>query len=271
MYIRRTVLFGAVPVLGMVVYTYQAHEQYSACRWNHPGPAHVIPLGNLPEFGPGEASYSYMPAGIHLEAGAPDDRHGKDPVTRARSELLPGDADGGKAKRLFRRAVEIWKNAINEHGLGFSCFEVNDECGKIGGPHMDSNVGDIRVGVLPFVDPPEEGIDYLAHAEYPDTALAGLEHDKFGSLGGDIHFRPHKEFHPTGVYWVSPDDLPDGSRQYDLLTVMIHEVGHALGLKHVPQAIDPESVMNAKYNGPKRKLSDKDIKSIQDLYHKPKR
>jgi hypothetical protein len=208
--------------------------------------------------------------GIHVESGAPD-QHGLAAATIAFKDLLRDDPKGDKAMGLFEAAVNIWSHAADK---GLDIRRVEDERGNIGGPGIESNIGDIRVGVLPFKDrvsgelPPME---QLAHAFQPGTAQAKLveEHREFWSIGGDIHFRPHKDCHESGVKWVNDPNAPVVG-EFDLLTVMIHEVGHALGLGHVPEREDAKSVMNEEYNGPRRVLSVKDIENIRELYGAPK-
>lgn len=54
-----------------------------------------------------------------------------------------------------------------------------------------------------------------------------------------------------------------GFQDVDLLTVAIHEIGHALGLGH---SRDPRAIMYASYAGPRRQLAADDIAGIQELY-----
>ncbi len=54
-----------------------------------------------------------------------------------------------------------------------------------------------------------------------------------------------------------------GSGGYDLYSVMIHEMGHALGLGHSP---DTQNVMFESYQGVRTGLGPGDVAGIQDLY-----
>ena len=82
-----------------------------------------------------------------------------------------------------------------------------------------------------------------------------------GTIGGDIHF-------DTTFTWV--DDPLDmvGNMQFDIYTVALHEVGHALGLDHLDTSV-PNAVMNPTYGGARRSLSQDDITGIQTLYGIP--
>jgi len=56
----------------------------------------------------------------------------------------------------------------------------------------------------------------------------------------------------------------------DAQTVLLHELGHLLGLDHVDVSVDPDSIMHAKtYIGPNmsfRTLSDGDVHNIRQVY-----
>ncbi len=65
-----------------------------------------------------------------------------------------------------------------------------------------------------------------------------------------------------GVPWNFDGTGTDGT--YDMVSVAIHELGHALGLAHSP---DPNSVMYFEFDGkPKRQLTAEDRALIRLLY-----
>ncbi|MGL3211121.1 M10 family metallopeptidase domain-containing protein [Bradyrhizobium sp. BR 1433] len=82
----------------------------------------------------------------------------------------------------------------------------------------------------------------LAHAYYPPP----------GNFAGDVHFDDAE------VWRINPSR----PSEFDLLSVAIHEIGHALGLTH---STIPNSIMYDAYNGV-RQLTNDDIIAIGRLY-----
>lgn len=98
-------------------------------------------------------------------------------------------------------------------------------------------------------DSPFYGINgVLAHAFYPPPN---------GNFAGDVHF-------DNDETWTL-DTRANSSQPIDLITIALHELGHALGLKH---SNVPGALMNAYYNGSHRFLSNDDKIAIQELYPK---
>jgi len=88
-----------------------------------------------------------------------------------------------------------------------------------------------------------------------DGAGRNLGHAFFPGSGspGEIHLCAAES-------WALDNATAD---QFDLLTVLIHEIGHALGAEH---SLDSEAIMWPEYQGPKTDLSGDDIDAIQKLY-----
>ena len=84
----------------------------------------------------------------------------------------------------------------------------------------------------------------LAHATLGDVTPAT----------GDLHF-------DDAQFWV--DSLVPAPGQIDLETVALHELGHVLGLHHLPQ---PTAVMYEAYTVPHRTLTPDDVNALRALY-----
>jgi matrixin len=237
-------------------------------RWED-GPKKAIVAHPL-VFGNGKADWSIMAGGIEFAPICPDvgehlEWPGEmNPRTTNFDSLLP-NSPAGTALQRFELALNIWEKG--SAGAWKKLMLAADGGGKIGDQNANSEVGDIRAAVLRY-EPLITTIDQLAHAFDPDTLALDWRarfpynaHD--ASIGGDCHFRPHTNIDPKGVFWVDDPNAVQG--EFDLLTVMIHEAGHALGLGH--NEIDPASVMYPAYSEPKRQLSLTDIINIQILYN----
>lgn len=109
--------------------------------------------------------------------------------------------------------------------------------------------GDIRFGGYPF----DGAFRVLAHAFFPP--VNGF------TAAGDAHF----DMAESWVISALPEGSPTGLL-IDWETVVLHELGHALGLDHSPV---PLSVMFATYSGVHRILDPDDILGIQTLYGVP--
>ncbi|MDX2035277.1 MAG: matrixin family metalloprotease [Isosphaeraceae bacterium] len=134
----------------------------------------------------------------------------------------------------IRRAAAVWQAVAD-----INVVEVPDNgaaIGSAGNQQGDANFGDIRFAGI------AQSPSALGFAFLPPPFNGG-------SAAGDVVFN-------TAQNWQINND-------YDLQTVAIHEIGHALGMGH--SAIS-NAVMYAAYNSIKQSLNSDDIAGIQSIY-----
>ena len=212
--------------------------------WN-PGP-------NAGRFGgnpaPGSATFSIMNGGLTNDPSADTTSHrfgfqNTQPITN----LIPTSGyTVANYASMINTALNVWDAPSGFTNLGLVADgNVNAGAPQSSGGHL----GDIRVAAWQI-----NGLTILAHAFQPGTeAMFGAG----GTVAGDVHVDPD---------WNWVDSATPGPGQFDLLTVLIHEIGHSLGLGH---SGDPTSVMFSTYSGARRTLVADDIAGIRAIYGVP--
>ena len=135
---------------------------------------------------------------------------------------------------IFIQAAAIWEQVAN-----VNLVQVADNGAALGvGSYQqgDPNMGDIRISAIPL------GSGVLASTFYPPPINGSSD-------GGDMLFN-------SNANWTK-------GTGYDLLTVAVHELGHALGMGH---SAVTTAEMYGYYNAIKPSLTSDDITGIQSIY-----
>lgn len=141
----------------------------------------------------------------------------------------------GVWERQFARALATWESVAN---ISISpVADGNEDFDSLGRSQGDSRFGDIRLGGYPY----NVSTTILAQTFFPPP--------NGSTAAGDFEANTSINFNI-------------GS-EYDLYSVALHEMGHALGLDH---ALNPSNIMYAHYQGVRNGLSDGDIVGIQAIY-----
>jgi hypothetical protein len=143
-------------------------------------------------------------------------------------------------------ALNVWAAVSGFTNLGMVADgDVNFGASEAAGGHL----GDIRIAAWEYTS----SASVLAHAFQPGTVN---EFGPGGTLAGDLHIDVNRT-------WVDDPTDTTSDNDFDLFTVVLHELGHSLGLGHSTVS---GSVMESNYEGARRSLSADDIAGIQALY-----
>ena len=145
-----------------------------------------------------------------------------------------GDLAGDTERGIVRQAFDVWAGVTDlEFTEMTAASEADILLSWVTGDHGDGS---------PFDGPGH----VLAHAFFPPPI------NPHPGIAGDMHFDDAETWSDTGA-----------GGTIDLLTVAIHELGHALGLRHTN---DPNAIMFPTYSGPNHTLGSDDIAGIRKTY-----
>jgi hypothetical protein len=169
-------------------------------------------------------SYSFMPDGTSL-GGVPSNLQA----------TLNKHFSTASSQARFAAAAAVWEKVAN---VNFSLVSDNGApLGVAGNQQGDSRFGDIRIGGYAMSS------NILAFAYIPPPANGGSD-------AGDIFFNTAQSWQINGT-------------AYDLMTVAIHEFGHALGMGH---STDTAAAMYPGYTTTKQAVDADDINGIESIY-----
>jgi hypothetical protein len=168
-------------------------------------------------------TYSFMPDGTNV-GGVPS----------ALYQTLNAKYPTATWQQQLKIAASLWENVTNVNLANVS--DSGQPVGSSGNQQDDPRFGDIRIGAVPL----RPGT--LAVTFIPPPANGGTD-------AGDILLN-------SNVNWQI-------NCNYDLLTVVAHEFGHALGLG---ESTVSQAVMYGTYNGIKQALATDDTAGIQSIY-----
>lgn len=232
---------ASVAIVGIATSTF-AYDTFGT-KWGA-GPNSATHLAGH-EGTPGFVTWSFMGGGKSIGGfpGFEDDHMGS--LTGDMGMML-GTPMMSEEIAAISSAFATWSSVAAVMAFG----PIMDSGAPGGAPEaMGGHIADIRFATIGGFSSPT----VLAHAYAPGTE--GL-YGPGGTIMGDVHFNEAKD-------WVDDPFDPDDGMFYDLETVALHEIGHALGLLH---SDIPGSVMYASYEGGKRKLTADDIAGMSSIY-----
>jgi hypothetical protein len=168
-------------------------------------------------------TYSFMPDGTSI-GGVPS----------VLFQTLNQNNSTSAWQQQIKEAASLWENSSNINLALVS--DGGEPVGTSGNQQDDPRFGDIRIGAIPL------GPGVLAETFLPPPANGGTD-------AGDIILN-------SSINWQI-------NNNYDVMTVMAHEFGHALGLGDSTVA---GSVMYGTYSGIDQSLSSDDQAGIQSVY-----
>ncbi len=170
-------------------------------------------------------TYSFVPDGTSI-GGVPSNLQAK-----LNSKFATSDW-----KAQFAKAATVWQKMAN---VNFTLVSDNGSAlGVSGNQQNDSRFGDIRIGGYAMDS------SILAFAYLAPPANGGTD-------AGDMFFNTSQSWQINGT-------------TYDLMTVAIHELGHAMGMGH---SSDSTAAMYPAYNGSKEAVNTDDTSGIRTIYN----
>ncbi len=173
---------------------------------------------------PAHITYSFAPDGVFWD-------HGVNNI----HAVLDAKLGAGVWETQIDRALATWESVAN---VDFTLVpdSAHDQ-NALGLSQGDPRFGDIRFGGFGFAN----DTTTLAQTYFPPP--------NGSTAAGDIEINTNMNF---GV-----------GRNYDLYSVMLHEIGHSLGLDHVTNTTE---VMHPNYQGVRQGLGPGDVAGVQAMY-----